>query len=137
MRIGVADATGVAALGDELFDSDVLDVKDLVEGGEGEVAASVQEVREVRLADAGLTGEQGDAEGATIDSAQQLGAHPLLQLRKVHVENSQAANGEAPEVFLRQSATGRILKNFSFPVPRASFLLWIVSQRVDVGNGSP
>jgi hypothetical protein len=58
-------------------------------------------------------------------------------LRKVHVENSQAANGEAPEVFLRQSATGRNLKNFSFHKRRASFLPWIVSKRVDVGTASP
>jgi hypothetical protein len=58
-------------------------------------------------------------------------------LRKVHVENSQAANGEAPEVFLQQSAAGRYLNNFSFPVRSASFLPCIASKRVDVGSASP
>jgi hypothetical protein len=83
------DVAGLlAALGDEITDGEVLGGEDLIESGKREAAAGVKEVGEMRLAESGLSREQGDAHGSAFDSAEQLGAHALLQLGEVHVENS-------------------------------------------------
>jgi hypothetical protein len=59
----------------------------------------MQKIREMRLAKAGLAGQQGDAESPPLYPSQQFQAEPFVHLRKIHVENSPPAMGTTGQSF--------------------------------------
>jgi hypothetical protein len=61
-----------------------------------------QEVGNMRLTKSGLPRQQRNAQCSTLDSAQQFESNPILQLRKVHVENSLAAMRRVSRAFLAE-----------------------------------
>jgi hypothetical protein len=85
---GEESGLGKAWRREQVDDGEALGGEDLIQRDKREAAAAMQEVGDVRLTQACLACKQGDAEGSTLYSAQQLGPHTLLQLGKVHVENS-------------------------------------------------
>ena len=65
-----------------------------------------QKIGEVRLAEAGLSGQQRDAERAPLHSTQQFEAKPFLHLGYIHVENLPPAMGTTVPGFLRAKLSG-------------------------------
>ena len=93
-----ASASGWQQVGDR----ELLRAEQFVERGQGELATAVQEVRQMRLSDARLPREQRDTQRSPVDPSQQLGSHALLQLGKVHVENSLPAMTPRSAAFLKE-----------------------------------
>jgi hypothetical protein len=71
--------------GQEVGGGEVLGGKETVDCLKGELTAAVEEVGEVRLPEAGLAGQQGDAQSAPLNPAQQFQAEFLVHLRKIHL----------------------------------------------------
>jgi len=93
--------------GHEVGGGEVLRVEDAVHRIEGELAAAVQEVGEVGLAEAGLPREERNAEGAALDSADEFEAEALVDLGNGHlwkVHHQQWRQKVA--IFLEQRGTG-------------------------------
>jgi hypothetical protein len=63
----------------------MLGSKHAVKGLERELAPMVQKIGEVRLAKCGLASQQGDAERAPLDPAQQFQAESFVHLGKIHL----------------------------------------------------
>jgi hypothetical protein len=76
---------GLVQHGKQVGGGQVLGGKHAVDGLQRKLAPMVQEIGEVGLAKAGLTGQQRDAERAPPDPAQQFQAESLVHLRKIYL----------------------------------------------------
>jgi hypothetical protein len=63
----------------------------------------MQKIRNMRLSEARLTRQKRNAQGTAFDPAQQLEPYSVLQLRKVHVENSLGEKRTASRAFLAEN----------------------------------
>jgi len=70
--------------GNDLLDGDVLRGEDAVEAFEGEEAAAVEDVGDVRLTESGLAGEKRTSEHSALDAAEKFQAKIFVHVAKVH-----------------------------------------------------